>query len=562
VSSVRDSVADRPAAREEPADGFERYGTLGAVALVALGLGLRLRGFADYWLNPDEGIYYSTLTRASFGEFWAEVMANAHPPAFYLLLRGAGLLTQDFVVLRGTSLVFGTAAIWIFWLVGRELGGEGRGGTIAGWIAAGLIALSGEAIVFSQVLRPYMLLVALLAGALSYLLRYRAVPTTGRLVGYVVLLCVALLTHYSAALAFGVFLVVVAGSYFDRELDRRSWERLALAQLLPASVFTTLFALHLDAAMSSYMMSLALAPGGWLSEWLVRSPGDAWHGFASFQSLHLPPDFRVRSALMLIAAVVVSASTRDRLAAWLAGSAVTIALIVSYLGVYPFGPSRHNFWLIVFTMPAVAWLFGRVVEKGRASALATSGALVAALVLGAPIERALGGSPGGGSGTEERAIRRVDLRPVLDEYLDPSAEPRIVLMSFQTYTLLMPLYASERQDLTAASPPDIISFSYGSRDIVTVGQWDWAGWEHVRDVVRSLPARVPEVTPDLPDRLLLLAGGWESTLFVDAPDASVADAVIDSATVSSTDRRVPPTVRLIAFVLDGEALLGPSIGPR
>ncbi|MDH3423925.1 MAG: hypothetical protein OEN00_13100, partial [Gemmatimonadota bacterium] len=60
-----------------------------------MGFALRLTGLSEYWVNPDEGIYYSTLTRVSSREFWAEVMANAHPPAFYVLLRGLGALTWD-----------------------------------------------------------------------------------------------------------------------------------------------------------------------------------------------------------------------------------------------------------------------------------------------------------------------------------------------------------------------------------------------------------------------------------------------------------------------------------
>ena len=107
---------------------MKRYGSAGALALVVVGFVLRVRGLSEYWLNPDEGIDYGILTAGSFGDFWTGVIANAHPPLYYLVLRGAGFLTWDFVWLRGTSLLFGTAAIWLFWLLGRELGGAGKGG--------------------------------------------------------------------------------------------------------------------------------------------------------------------------------------------------------------------------------------------------------------------------------------------------------------------------------------------------------------------------------------------------------------------------------------------------
>jgi hypothetical protein len=93
---------------------LERYGSAGALALLALGFVLRARGLSEYWLNPDEGIYYAILTAGSFGDCWTEIIANAHLPLYYLLLRGAGFLTWDFVWLRGTSLLSGTASIWLF----------------------------------------------------------------------------------------------------------------------------------------------------------------------------------------------------------------------------------------------------------------------------------------------------------------------------------------------------------------------------------------------------------------------------------------------------------------
>ena len=51
------------------------------------------------------------------------VTANAHPPAFYLVLRGVGFLTWDPKWLRAVSMLFGVAAIWAFWLVGHSQGG-------------------------------------------------------------------------------------------------------------------------------------------------------------------------------------------------------------------------------------------------------------------------------------------------------------------------------------------------------------------------------------------------------------------------------------------------------
>lgn len=542
-------------------EGATRHAWLVGLAIVGLGFAIRLHGIGEYWLNPDEGIYFSTLTRASTSEFWGEVMANAHPPLFYLVLRGVGHLTRDFVWLRGVALISGTAAIWALWLVGRHVGGKGWPGVVAGSVAAGLLAVNHEAIVFSQVLRPYSMLVALLGAALYQLLEYRAEPTDRRLATYVLFTSLALLTHYGAVLGFGVFLVVVAVDHFGEAMESTSWNRLAAAQVIPGVVLVTVFLLHLNAALGSYMMYLALAPDGWLSEWLVSSPGAAWHSFVSFQTLQLPVSLQGRAALLLLVAIAVAAwsrSRRGRTVAVLAGGALIAALAASVLGEYPFGPTRHDAWLVVFTLPALGWLAGYVVERGRGGVLVGAAALAVALALGGPLERALGDYPPMGSAADERALRREDVRSLVTERLDPEGTPRVLLMSFQTFNLLMPVYATERQEITATSPPDLMSFSFGSRDVIVSGLWDWSRWDDVRQLVLSLPARLPATTPRATERVLLLAGGWESPLIAGETDVAGA-SVLDRLT--GEDRAGDTVTRLMAFELDPGAFTAQAPEP-
>lgn len=522
---------------------------------------IRLHGLSEYWLNPDEGIYYSTLTRLSPQGFWGEVMANAHPPLFYLILRTLGHVTLDFVWLRGVALVCGAASIWVLWLVGREVGGRGWAGVAAGLVAAGLLALNREAIVFSQVLRPYTMLVALLGAALYHLLRYRSQPTDRHMAAYAVFASLALLTHYGAVLAFGAFLVVVAYYHVGEQVERADWNRLAVAQAVPAAVLVGLVFVHLRNTMGSYMMYLALAPDGWLSEWLVSSPGDAWRSFVSFQTLELPVALQGRAALLLLTSMVAAAlagNRRDRLVAVLAGGALSIALAASVAGEYPFGPTRHDAWLVVFTLPALGWLAGWVVGSGRRAVALAAAVVVIALTFGGVVESALGDYPSGGSAADERAVRSDDVRSLVAERLSPDGGPHLVLMSFQTFNLLMPLYARERQEIAASSPPDLLSFSYGSRDVIVSGKWDWDGWNEVREVVRTLPTRLPTVAPDRPDRVLLLAGGWDSSLFAGASGLEGAGAVSSSTRVTGTNASGDRVTRLMAFELD----VGPLLGAR
>lgn len=541
------------------APDVERFGRLAAILLVAAGAILRVRGLSEYWLNADEGIYYSTLTRASADAFWAEVAANAHPPAFYLLLRWLGFLTWDFVWLRGASVVFGVAAIWVFWLIGRELGGSGPRGVTAGVVAAAFLALNPEAVILSQVLRPYMLVVLLLGGALLALLRYRRAPDVRNLFGYATFLGVAVLTHYSAALAIGVFSLVLLHDALTRHLPGSALQGLLAAHAVPTLLLAGLYVVHLGAALESELMGEALDPGGWLSAWLIDGPGAAWDSLVAYQAFHLPPSFRVRALVLLSAAVAVSALGRDRTVAVLAAGAITIAIAVSALGVYPFGPSRHNAWLVVFTIPALGWLAGVLVTSSRPRALLGAGALLVAFVAGIPLEGVLGGAearsgPIRTNATEEQVLRRADLAPLIVERMAPDAEPRIILMTEQSYNVLMPLYASERELVTPSRESSAFYFDYGTRKVVVARRWDWTGGQ---DVARLLAA-FPELLADDPSTVLVVAGGWGSNLFARVPELERIGAVVDRTWALGRDPAGRTVGRMMALVVDPSALPSPA----
>jgi hypothetical protein len=530
-------------------DRFIRYGTLAAFALVLLGLVLRLRGLGEYWINPDEGIYYSTLTRSSFSTFWAEVTANAHPPLFYLLLRGAGAITWDFVWLRGVSVVFGTAAIWAFWLVGRELGGRGRGGVVAGLVSAALVAVSAEAITLSQIIRPYMMISALLAGALFNLLRYRSDPSTRRLALYTACIVAAVLIHYSAVLAFASCCAVVAYYRLAGEVRGVAWRRLGLAQLVPAATFAGLYAWHLGRTMGSDLVGDALGPNGWLSEWLVTSPRDAWYAFSAFQAYHLPPDFRGRAALLLLAALGV-ALVRDRLAAVVAGVPLSGAVAASALGLYPFGPTRHDAWLVVFTLPVIGWLIGHVVELGPRPARIAAVVLVLALLGGGPVERVFGADLLRSNATEEQVVKRRDLAPLVLGELDPAEGAPTILMTEQSYNLLVPLYADRREDVRTAPDSSALAFSYGARTIVVARRWDWDDVEQLDGTLASALA-IPGVAPGTAGPLAVVAGGWGTALFPTGVERlRERGAILNAVPVLGEDPTGAPILRVIGLELD------------
>ena len=97
-----------------------------ALGIVAVALLLRTVGSESWWLNPDEGIYFDILSARTSAGFWENIGWNAHPPLYYMILRGFGLVTWDFSWYRTFSVLGGCVAVWGFWLSGFELGGRGR----------------------------------------------------------------------------------------------------------------------------------------------------------------------------------------------------------------------------------------------------------------------------------------------------------------------------------------------------------------------------------------------------------------------------------------------------
>ena len=87
------------------ASAVVRYGRVAAILLVVVALVMRVSGAQGWWLNPDEGIYFSILTQPTLAAFWAEVAENAHPPLYYVILRAVGFFTTDFFWYRALSII-------------------------------------------------------------------------------------------------------------------------------------------------------------------------------------------------------------------------------------------------------------------------------------------------------------------------------------------------------------------------------------------------------------------------------------------------------------------------
>ncbi|NNF13493.1 MAG: DUF2723 domain-containing protein, partial [Gemmatimonadetes bacterium] len=430
-----------------PLELLRRY--RGITALVAAAIFLRLSGLSEWWLNPDEGIYYSLITRESLGSFWEEVLDNAHPPLYYVLLRGLGSLTRDFTFLRAFSVLCGALGIIGTWAVARRLADTGQETdssqtriVAAGFIAGFILAFAPVPLQMSQVMRPYAFQTALLAWALFCLLAYLQVPSWRRLTGYLALTCLALLTHYSSVLALGVFGLVVLLDGVRRGYGSPEWRRLAAWHLLPAGLLAGLYFSHIRQLSGSNLADQAL--GGWLLPFMIDGPSDVWMSLLGFQHHLAGVWLRGPLALLLLAAGGLAVYRRDLRVLAVGGGAVWVAMFAAALGYYPFGSTRHAAWVTVFIVPVLGWFLATLLESGSGTTRRPVFlGLVGLVLLGGPIGTLIGADRARWA-PPERVLRQPYLQAMLPE-LDPAADPELMVMSDQTFNLLLPFYPAERE---------------------------------------------------------------------------------------------------------------------
>ncbi|MEM7416044.1 MAG: glycosyltransferase family 39 protein [Gemmatimonadota bacterium] len=510
---MKPDAHEPPLAATDPAPRADRivFGVLALLAIVP-----RWSGLSEWWLNPDEGIYYSILTRADFSGFWAEVAANAHPPLYYLLLRGLGGLTWDFLWFRAFSVLCGIGAVLLTAAVAREVAGRGTAGTIAAAVSGLVLALAPTAIELSQVIRPYTFQLVLLSGALLALLHYRRAPSTRPLVAYAVLTSAALLTHYSSGLAVATLGITVVALGARGEWRETTWQKLFASHAVPGTVVALMWFVHIRPLAGSALADDAL--DGWLSFYMIDGPEQAWLALLGFHHILAGPWLRGPLALLTIA-TLLWAARRAPLVAILGGTGLAIAMMAASLGVYPLGSTRHSIWLTFVFVPALGWLAASVwtafSDHRRWASLGAVGLLLAA---GGPVGSAIGAERAPWA-PPDQVLLQEDLTRMI-AVLDPTEGPPLLIMSAQTFYLLLPFFPGERESAEFSEDGRHFHFAYGNRRILTTEAWDFTAGpqpnapDHVANVLREAATSFPHLGITTQDPATLLVGGWRPA-FID-----------------------------------------------
>lgn len=197
----------------------------GLYAVVVIGAALRLYGLGaeNYWVDEFRSLQH-VVNRTPLEVIVEVPRFNPHPPLYFVLLDfWTDLVGISEPAVRLLSAVFGIAAIPLLYLVGAQLYDRR-----VGVLSAGILAVSGFHIQYSQTARMYSLLVFATLLSMYALLRLRANQTRRNTVWYFLATVLLVYSHVFGVLVVAAQHCYVLGSRFVRAdgsnaVDLRRW---------------------------------------------------------------------------------------------------------------------------------------------------------------------------------------------------------------------------------------------------------------------------------------------------------------------------------------------------
>jgi hypothetical protein len=336
-----------------------------AVPGLLLGVGMiaRLLSARGKFLNADEAMHYLLAQQSSLSGAYHASLGTAHPPLLIIFLHYWGMIGRIEFFLRLPSVIAGTAAGWFLYAWLRDVSNQ-----LTATIGLALFLFSPALIYTSAEVRQYALLLCFVTAALYFLERALARESVSLVLTSGAAIYLALLTHYSAlivALSMGVYgLLRIIGSRPGKAVIS-SW---ICVQAGGGAIAFFLWKTHIsvirqrpltqDVAESYLRKSFFHAGAENLFVFFVHANLRLFHFLFSQGAVSI-----VGMLLFVVGIValfrkkssggVAKVPTGKQLA-WLLLLPFTINFATAVLGVYPYGGTRHNCYLAIFAMPAIA----------------------------------------------------------------------------------------------------------------------------------------------------------------------------------------------------------------
>ena len=335
---------------EEKAHPLARWSTfldrhsgllLGLILLLAFAL--RLPGLTTWWLNPDEGIYWSVCSWPSWSDFFLDLPTEPHPPLYYTLVRLVLHLGDSLLLLRLPSLLAWLLGIHALYFLTRQLFDKK-----VALLAALLLASASYAWTSAALIRSYSVWLCFQLYALAFLVQWLQTHSRRSIQVSSIFWCLALATHYFASIFMPTALLLVLLDQRRRSFPRQEVKLLAWCALTVLLLGVLLFQFHFRAALLENAGQKAAQH---------RALNEAFGGGVSLLSLFhlLTPTFAIFAACWLLL-VGAHRSWRDErlLALGLLLLPLMQSLTLWALGLYPLSGSRHNYPLAVLLLPIIA----------------------------------------------------------------------------------------------------------------------------------------------------------------------------------------------------------------
>ncbi len=161
------------------------------ISILFLAIILRLISLnQSFWLDETTSGYVAR--DFNFGQIIKGFApGDFHPPFYYLLLRGWGLLFGfSEVALRSLSVVLGVGSVWIIYKIAKEMGLKHPE------LASIILATSGLYIYFSQEARMYILASFLVLLSFLFFVKTLKKGRVGDFIGFSISLALSGMTHY------------------------------------------------------------------------------------------------------------------------------------------------------------------------------------------------------------------------------------------------------------------------------------------------------------------------------------------------------------------------------
>ena len=331
--------------------------------LIFAGLIARLIGAHSKFLNADEAMHYLLAVQPRLGDAYRASLGTAHPPLLIIFLHYWAMISHSEFFLRLPSVLAGTAAGWFLYAWLRDV--TDRATALA---ALSLLLFSPALIYTSAEVRQYALLLCFMSATLFFLDRAFAEDSAGLMIASAMALYLALFTHYAALIfaasiaIYGLLRIVTLrpkGPLISVWIVMQTG-CLAIAAFLWKSHISVIRhrSLTQDVAESYLRSSLFHPREENLFLFVARANLRLFHFMFSQGVVSVLGMLLCATGIGLLLRTVNTRSEGRRPGARQLGILLLLPFAINcaaaLVGAYPYGGTRHNSYLAIFAMPAVA----------------------------------------------------------------------------------------------------------------------------------------------------------------------------------------------------------------